>query len=481
MRDMHSQGDGTQSNVKRGRGFETETPSEPAAPKVPSSRKVVSPRDRALTGVDSYRAEGTRLIDVHSAYEEVCRLHFMAFDRLRSELLHHGARLRKSLYEDRSLRLLYEEKEVELAYLQYEACRSSNYESYLMEQTTYQDKSTQTDENQESKDIFAILTTLSLQMDSMGNRLQQLESQQHDYKNAELSRSEDSKLPEIEGDVGKLHKTHDKVCFPVAAGTSKQVHKKLHTNVNLNNVFDKPFTSKKPKEAIVITPQTTTYANSLHHNKKIYNHITQTYIENIYKIQTFLNLNPRSTTTTDPTQDYVTQKLQGYNRLIAQPKTKANLVKTCYNYRLLSIVYTHDGEEIIGIPELYKAFVTFKRITKGNLFFIKFYTAPAEILYDEIKPIIQVIKIGLTRDMIIPEEIEQQSEIQKMEIPSFYANKRIIGIATIIQELANNYLQGNAIWSYYSRDQYCKLVGHKYPDHICSNSMEKITMYQKSN
>ncbi|KAG5595950.1 hypothetical protein H5410_037182 [Solanum commersonii] len=35
----------------------------------------------------------------------------------------------------------------------------------------------------------------------------------------------------------------------------------------------------------------------------------------------------------------------------------------------------------------------------------------------------------------------------------FYANKRIIGISTIIQELANNYLNENAIWSYYSRDQ----------------------------
>ncbi|XP_070023221.1 uncharacterized protein [Nicotiana sylvestris] len=176
----------------------------------------------------------------------------------------------------------------------------------MLLQITYQDKSTQTDENQESKDIFAILTTLSLQMDSMGKRLQQLESQQHDYKNAELSRSEDLKIPELEGDVGKLQKTHDKVCLPTAAGTSKQVNKKLHTNVNLNNIFDKPFTSKKPKEAIAITPQTTTYANSLHHNKKVYNHITQTYIENIYKIQTFLNLNPRSTTTTDPTQDYIT-------------------------------------------------------------------------------------------------------------------------------------------------------------------------------
>ncbi|KAG5594429.1 hypothetical protein H5410_035661 [Solanum commersonii] len=119
--------------------------------------------------------------------------------------------------------------------------------------------------------------------------------------------------------------------------------------------------------------------------------------------------------------------------------------------------------------------------------------------------------------MIIPEDIGQQEEICKIEIPSFYANKRIIGISTIIQELANNYLKGNAIWSYYLRDQlmiysnsrklqrtdmdelqrwilsllkpeeqpttralkarfistelltrYCKLIGHKYPDHICS-------------
>ena len=53
--------------------------------------------------------------------------------------------------------------------------------------------------------------------------------------------------------------------------------------------------------------------------------------------------------------------------------------------------------------------------------------------------------------MIIPEDIGQQPEITSVEIPSFYANKRIIGLSTIIQELANNYLQGNAIWSYYSR------------------------------
>jgi len=248
----------------------------------------------------------------------------------------------------------------------------------------------------------------------------------------------------------------------------------------------------------------------------VYNHITRTYIENIYKIQSYLNLNPRSTTTKDPNQDYITQKLQGYNKLIAQPKTNANLVKTCYNYGLISTAYTYDGEELSGIPELYKAFIIYKRVTKGNLFYVKFYTATAEILHEEIKPPIQVVKIGLTKEMIIPEDIGEQPEIPKIEIPNFYANKRIIGISTIIQELANNYLNGNAIWSYYSRDQlmiyansrelrksdmdevqkwilsllkpeerpttralkagfilselltkYCKLIGHKYPDHIC--------------
>ncbi|KAG5632161.1 hypothetical protein H5410_003878 [Solanum commersonii] len=61
--------------------------------------------------------------------------------------------------------------------------------------------------------------------------------------------------------------------------------------------------------------------------------------------------------------------------------------------------------------------------------------------------------MGLTRDMINPEDIGQQLEIQEIEIPSSYTNKRIIGMSTIIQELANNYLNGNAIWSYYSRDQ----------------------------
>jgi len=71
--------------------------------------------------------------------------------------------------------------------------------------------------------------------------------------------------------------------------------------------------------------------------------------------------------------------------LIAQPGTSTNLVGTCYNYGLLNTVYTQTGDEISTIPELHKAFMHYKRITKGTLFYIKFYSALAEILYDEIK------------------------------------------------------------------------------------------------
>ncbi|KAG5595169.1 hypothetical protein H5410_036401 [Solanum commersonii] len=46
--------------------------------------------------------------------------------------------------------------------------------------------------------------------------------------------------------------------------------------------------------------------------------------------------------------------------------------------------------------------------------------------------------------MIIPEKIEKQNKIQKIEIPEFYARKRVIGLATILNELATNYLSGNA-------------------------------------
>ncbi|KAG5570177.1 hypothetical protein H5410_059943 [Solanum commersonii] len=355
----------------------------------------------------------------------------------------------------------------------------------------------------------------------MDKELQQIKSQQHEAKHAELSPAEDLKIPELEGDNGKHRKTQTNSLLHAATGTTstsatKEENKIRYANSKMTKLFDKPFIPKTQKD-IFIPPQISTYKESLGQHKQTYNHITRAYIENIHKIQTFLNQNPRSTNTKNPHEDYIIQNLQGYNKLIAQPGTNTNLVGTCYHYGLLSTIYTATGDEISTILELHKAFMHYKRITKGTLFYIKFYSAPAEILYDEIKPIIQVIKIGLTREMIIPEKIEKQEEIQKIEIPAFYARKRVIGLATILNELATNYLSGNTIWSYYAREQtmiysncretrpadmeeirqwvlsllkseqksttrairqnfisteimsnYCKTIGHKYPDHQCS-------------
>ncbi|KAG5609735.1 hypothetical protein H5410_021016 [Solanum commersonii] len=288
----------------------------------------------------------------------------------------------------------------------------------------------------------------------MDKELQQMKSQQHDDIYAEISQSEDLKIPELEGDDGKHQKTQTNNLLHVATGstsTTKGENKMRYVNTNMNKIFEKPFMPKTQKE-LFIPPQLNTYKESLGQNKRTYNHIIRAYIENIHKIQTFLNRNPRSKNTKNPNEDYITQTLQGYNKLIAQPGTSTNLVGTCYHYGLLSTVYTVIADEISTIPELHKAFMHYKRITKETLFYIKFYSAPAEILYDEIKPIIQVIKIGLTREMIIPEKIEKQEEIQKIEIPEFYARKRIIGLATILNELSTNYLSGNSVWSYYVRE-----------------------------
>ncbi|XP_027774289.1 uncharacterized protein LOC114077993 [Solanum pennellii] len=364
-------------------------------------------------------------------------------------------------------------------------------------------------------------------MEKIETEVQELKanSQQHGSKHAELGQQHDQKHAELQGDVGKLRKTHNNVCSNAATAststagqsTKKEETKVKHTNVNMNKLFSKPYTPQNTQKDISVTPQTNTYKASLESQKQTYNYISRTYIENIYKVQTFLNQNPRAKNTKNPNEDYITQYLQGYNKLIAQPGTNPNLIATCYNYGLLSTVYTVTGDEISKIPELYKAFLQYKRITKGTLFYIKFYAATAEILYDEVKPTIQVIKIGLTREMIIPEKIDTQEEIQKVDIPEFYANKRTIGIATILNEITNNYLNENAIWTYYNRDQtiiysncrdireadmeelrqwilsllrpettpttrairknfissnlmtrYCKLIGQKYPDHLCS-------------
>ncbi|KAG5610018.1 hypothetical protein H5410_021299 [Solanum commersonii] len=78
---------------------------------------------------------------------------------------------------------------------------------------------TETEEEDTIEKILKVITTLCTKVDSMDNEIQKLKtnednlkskpSQQHDYKNAELCRSEDGKNPELKGDDGKLLKTHN--------------------------------------------------------------------------------------------------------------------------------------------------------------------------------------------------------------------------------------------------------------------------------
>ncbi|XP_069147154.1 uncharacterized protein [Solanum lycopersicum] len=82
--------------------------------------------------------------------------------------------------------------------------------------------------------------------------------QQHDQKHADLRRTTDGKQPEIEGDDGKLRKTHNNVCSDTTAGISKRTSEKPK-NTNLNQLFAKPVT-QKPQMQIPAEPQTSTYA-----------------------------------------------------------------------------------------------------------------------------------------------------------------------------------------------------------------------------
>ncbi|PHT53975.1 hypothetical protein CQW23_08437 [Capsicum baccatum] len=89
------------------------------------------------------------------------------------------------------------------------------------EEITYQDKATQTEiiEEDTLEKILNTLTTPSLKVDSMGTEIEKLKTNEDKLKSiainqltqqcAELCRSEDNKIPELEGDVGTLHKTHN--------------------------------------------------------------------------------------------------------------------------------------------------------------------------------------------------------------------------------------------------------------------------------
>ena len=118
----------------------------------------------------------------------------------------------------------------------------------ILLQITYQEKGTQT-EPDTTEEILKAITTLSTKVDSMSKELQNLKtkSQQHDYKYAELCRSEDTKILELQGDDGILQKTHN-ICLNAATAststagqsTKKEETKIKYTNTNLNKLFSKP-------------------------------------------------------------------------------------------------------------------------------------------------------------------------------------------------------------------------------------------------
>ncbi|KAG5606272.1 hypothetical protein H5410_027764 [Solanum commersonii] len=94
---------------------------------------------------------------------------------------------------------------------------------------------------------------------------------QHDAKHAELSPSDDSKIPELEGDDEKHRKTQPNSLLNVATGTSstsatKEENKTRYVNTNMTKLFHKPFIPKTQKD-IFIPPQVNTYKESLGQHK----------------------------------------------------------------------------------------------------------------------------------------------------------------------------------------------------------------------
>ncbi|KAM3344458.1 hypothetical protein P3S68_024166 [Capsicum galapagoense] len=126
---------------------------------------------------------------------------------------------------------------------------------------TYQDKATQTEiiEEDTLEKILNTLTTLSMKVDSISNEIEKLKTNEDKLKSiatnqltqqcAKLCRSEDIKVPELEGDDGTLHKTHN-IYQSTSAGTSKGVSRQRYQNMNMNKIFEKPFIPKTQKDPL---------------------------------------------------------------------------------------------------------------------------------------------------------------------------------------------------------------------------------------
>ncbi|WMV54681.1 hypothetical protein MTR67_048066 [Solanum verrucosum] len=99
------------------------------------------------------------------------------------------------------------------------------------------------------------MNLLCTKVENIDKELQQIKSQQHDYKNAELSRSEDLKIRELQGDVGKHLKTHNDLLHAATGSTSttKEENRTRYSNTNMNKISEKSFMPKEPKRSIIHT------------------------------------------------------------------------------------------------------------------------------------------------------------------------------------------------------------------------------------
>ncbi|KAG5584858.1 hypothetical protein H5410_045292 [Solanum commersonii] len=121
----------------------------------------------------------------------------------------------------------------------------------MLLQTIYHDKATQTETEEEDtiEKILKVITTLCTKVDSMDNEIQKIKtnedklkskaSQQHDYKNAELRRSEEEKNPELKGDDGKLLKTHNTTYHDKATQIETREEDTIERYSNMDNEIQK--------------------------------------------------------------------------------------------------------------------------------------------------------------------------------------------------------------------------------------------------
>lgn len=212
---------------------------------------------------------------------------------------------------------------------------------------------------------------------------------------------------------------------------------------------------EKVMKKLPTTIQTQTYASAVqarNMRKESMSYVAKTYLENLYTMIKYLNKNAVSEDF-DKVHGFTVQSNQGYNKLIGLIGCGPKLIKNSYNYGLLATVYTKDGTELVELPEIYKIFKNYKRITHAELYYVRVYSAPAEVCEQGIKEKITVVKIGITKEILLPEEVQEQPEVRKEDLIEFIRRKRIIQMAQIVKELVSVYNKSSPIWISSNRNQ----------------------------